>query len=91
MATAKRRLRICNERGLHARASAKFAETAEQFDSEILVMRGDAEADGKSILDLLTLAAIHGSEIRVQATGTDAEAALTSLAKLVETRFGESG
>ncbi len=87
--STERTLRIRNEKGLHARASARFAETAESFDADITVRRGEVTADGTSILDLLLLAAPHGSEISVHASGTDANAALDALAKLVRERFGE--
>lgn len=87
---AEVRLVICNPKGLHARASAKFAETAARFDAQITVGRDDACADGASILDLLALAATPGTEIRIRATGSDAEAALRALTSLVEGRFGET-
>lgn len=84
-----RRLKILNEKGLHARASAKFVETSEGFDAEILVARDGLEVSGDSIMGLLMLAAARGSEIEVSAEGPEAEAALAALADLVEGMFGE--
>lgn len=84
------RLRICNRRGLHARASARFVTTASGFEATLLVSRaGGEEVEGTSILGLMMLAAAKGDEITVTATGTDAGAALEAIRALVESRFGE--
>ncbi|MAP94393.1 MAG: HPr family phosphocarrier protein [Ponticaulis sp.] len=80
---------ICNERGLHARASAAFARLAQTHNADIIVERAGVEADGKSIMDLLMLAASKGCEIEISATGPDAEPAISELSELVENRFGE--
>lgn len=85
----ERVLEIVNERGLHARPSARFAETAARFDAEIIIHHDGESALGDSILDLLTLAASKGAKLMVHAEGTEAEAALDALATLVESRFGE--
>ena len=80
---------ICNTRGLHARASAKFVKLASSFDSEIQVTRDGTTVDARSIMGLLMLGAGPGSTIEISAEGTDAEAAVTALAELVGCRFDE--
>ena len=90
MAAAERCLKIPYRKGLHARASARFTEVAERFESTVTVSRDGIDADGRSILDLLLLAAPMGSSIRVCAKGPDAETAVAALAELVEDGFGES-
>jgi len=82
-------LPIINVRGLHARASAKFAAAARAFDADIKVSKDDYEVDAESLMGLMMLAAGPGSEILVRAEGPDAEAALTALAELVANKFGE--
>jgi phosphocarrier protein HPr len=85
-----RTLDIINKRGLHARASSKFALLAGQFeDANILVSREDQEVAGDSIMDLMMLAAGIGSQIEVSASGARAQEALDALAALVSDRFGE--
>lgn len=85
----ERVLRIVNSRGLHARASARFADEAAHHDATVSVHLDGEEAAGDSILDLLTLAAAKGADITVRAEGTEAEAALDGLEALVKSRFGE--
>eukprot|EP01038_Epipyxis_sp_PR26KG_P008791 gene8791-11873_t len=86
-----RTIEIINKRGLHARASSKFALLAGEFaDSRVMVGREDQEVDGESIMDLMMLAAGIGSEITVSAEGPRAEAALDALCELVANRFGEA-
>jgi phosphocarrier protein HPr len=80
---------IVNKKGLHARASAKFVQTAEQFNAAIIVTRGHETVGGTSIMGLMMLAAATGSTITIQATGKQAQAALDALVALVENRFGE--
>lgn len=80
---------ICNQKGLHARASAAFSRTAQEFASNIQVTRAGMEADGKSIIELLSLGAGQGYEIEISATGDDAELAVQALIDLVNNRFGE--
>ena len=82
-------LAITNERGLHARASAKFVELVEGFDAEALVRRDGMEVGGDSIMGLLMLAAANGTEIEVETSGTEAEALAAALKALVEDKFGE--
>ncbi len=84
-----RELEIVNNRGLHARASAKFVQLAETFDAEIRVSREGQTVPGTSIMGLMMLAAAPGCCIRVETAGPDAEAALEALAALVADGFGE--
>ena len=86
---ATRRLLIVNERGLHARAAAKFVATAGSFTSEITVYKDGTSVSGRSIMGLMMLAAGPGSTITVSAAGSDAGAALDALASLVGNRFDE--
>ncbi len=88
--SANRRLEIINEKGLHARASAKFVETAERFNARALVSKDGQSVSADSIMGLLMLAASTGTAIDVAAEGPDAEALLDALEQLVEGRFGES-
>lgn len=85
----RRRFEIVNEKGLHARASARFVETVEQFDAQAVVSREGLTASGDSIMGLLMLAAARGSVIDVSTTGADAEALADALQALVAGRFGE--
>ena len=80
---------IANERGLHARASARFVKCAERFDAVVTVSKDQVTVGGTSIMGLMMLAAAAGSTIRVTVEGPEAEAALAALAALVESRFGE--
>jgi phosphocarrier protein len=82
-------LTIRNQKGLHARAAAKFVKCAERFACEVTVARQDMAVSGRSILGLMMLGAVLGSEIEVQASGPDAATALAALAELVEGRFEE--
>ena len=84
-----RDLTIVNKRGLHARASARFVQTAERFDVTITVAKDQAVVAGTSIMDLMMLAAGPGSVIRVTAEGKDATEALAALETLLAERFGE--
>jgi phosphocarrier protein HPr len=84
-----RELKLVNKKGLHARASARFVQTVQQFNAEVKVKRGDETAGGDSIMSLLMLAAPYGSLITVTATGKEAEHALDALEKLLAERFGE--
>ena len=82
-------LNICNARGLHARASAKFVKLASSFDSEIKVSRDGVTVDARSIMGLLMLGAGKGSEVGVVAEGPDAQQAIDALIDLVARRFDE--
>jgi phosphocarrier protein HPr len=82
-------LKIVNQRGLHARAAAKFTSLAEVFEAEITVSNGRESVGGRSIMGLLLLAAAQGTEITVTYDGKDANAAMTAVAALVADGFGE--
>ena len=82
-------LGICNARGLHARASAKFVKLASGFDSEIHVTRDGVTVDARSIMGLLMLGAGIGCSIDVSAEGPDAEEAMEALTDLVARKFDE--
>ena len=82
-------MKICNQRGLHARASAKFVQCAGKFDADIRVSKDGHVVGGTSIMGLMMLAAANGADIHISAEGPEAEEALAALAELVETRFGE--
>ena len=86
---AERRLRIANQRGLHARAAAKFVKCVSQFTAEVTVRKDGQSVTGQSIMGLMMLGAGIGSEITISATGADATAAIDALAELVEGKFGE--
>ena len=83
-----RELLIVNKRGLHARASARFVQTAEAFDAELTISRDGMTVGGQSIMGLMMLAASKGTTIEVAATGNDADAALDAIENLVANRFG---
>jgi phosphocarrier protein HPr len=82
-------LTICNKKGLHARASARFVQTVEKFDADVRVMRGSEVVGGTSIMGLMMLAASPGTTITVEATGKEAAEVIEALAALIESRFGE--
>ena len=84
-----RRATIVNQRGLHARAAARFVREAEQFDACIQVSNGDTTVSGTSIMGLMMLAAGRGCEIRLTAQGAQAVQALDALAALVAAGFDE--
>jgi phosphocarrier protein HPr len=84
-----RTLLIKNQRGLHARAAARFVKCAEQFDAEVKVAKKDAVVSGLSIMGLMMLAAGPGTMIEVTATGAEAQQAIDALAALVDDKFGE--
>ena len=86
----RRELAICNKRGLHARAAARFVQCAERFDAEITVTKDGNTVGGTSIMGLMMLAAAAGSTIQVSASGPEAAAALDALSELVADRFGEA-
>jgi phosphocarrier protein HPr len=84
-----REMPIINRKGLHARATAKFVQCVEQFESAITVSKGGETVGGTSIMGILTLGAGIGSSIVVTAQGPDAEAALEAIGALVANRFLE--
>ncbi len=84
-----RTLRIINEKGLHARASARFVEVVEAHDARAEVLKDGLSVSGDSIMGLLMLAASRGTTIEVQTSGTEAGKLADALEALVAARFGE--
>ena len=89
MASLRRTLPIINQRGLHARASAKFVKCAEGFDAAISVSKDGQSVPGTSIMGLMMLAASMGTSVDVETSGPQAEAAMTALEALVASKFDE--
>jgi phosphocarrier protein HPr len=89
MASITKELPIINQRGLHARASAKFVKCAEGFNAAITVSRDGQTVPATSIMGLMMLAASIGTSITVEASGPEAEAAMASLEQLVAAKFDE--
>ena len=89
MAAISKELAIVNQRGLHARASAKFVKCAEGFDANITVTRDGQTVPATSIMGLMMLAAAMGTSIVVEASGPQAAAAIAALESLVASRFDE--
>ncbi|MFN4101405.1 MAG: HPr family phosphocarrier protein [Pararhodobacter sp.] len=87
--SAEKVLKIVNEKGLHARASAKFVEVVEAHDAQAEVEKDGMSVSGDSIMGLLMLAASRGTEIRVRTKGDQAAPLMEALAHLVANRFGE--
>ncbi|HSZ83894.1 MAG TPA: HPr family phosphocarrier protein [Polyangia bacterium] len=85
----QREVRIRNKLGLHARAAVKFVQLANQFRCEVKVRKDGNDANGKSIMGLLTLVAAMGSSMTIVCEGDDADKAVGALAKLVDDGFGE--
>jgi phosphocarrier protein len=90
LGTTERHLQIINEKGLHARASAKFVEVVERFDARAEVEKDGMVVSGDSIMGLLMLAASPGTSIEVRTSGPQATELADALEKLVSDRFGES-
>jgi phosphocarrier protein len=80
---------ICNRKGLHARASAKFVKCAEGFDAKVRVMRDGNAVEGTSIMGLMMLAAGPGTVITIEADGPEGPEAIEALVALVQSGFGE--
>lgn len=89
MPTLVREMNITNQRGLHARASAKFVKCAEGFNADISVSRDGQTVPGTSIMGLMMLAASIGTQIMVEASGPEADAAMSALEDLVTRKFDE--
>ena len=85
----RRRVKIVNRRGLHARAAAKFVKVAEQFVVEIEVVKDDLKVPGTSIMGLMMLAAATGSTLEIRTRGREARPALAALVALIESGFDE--
>jgi phosphocarrier protein HPr len=88
-ASAERKVTICNRRGLHARAAARFVKLAFEFAAEVTVAKNGTTVSGRSIMGLMMLAAGPGTEIKLHATGPDAERAVAALAALISGGFDE--
>ena len=87
--SVRRTVTIINERGLHARAAAKFVKLAEAFDAEITVSREGNSVSGVSIMGLMMLAATPGTQLDISAVGPEARPAVEALVTLIEKRFDE--
>jgi phosphocarrier protein HPr len=85
----EKRVQIVNQKGLHARASAKFAAMALTFNAEVTVTKDGVTVNGCSIMGLLMLGAPIGQSILIRAKGVDAAKAVSSLEQLVSSKFGE--
>ena len=89
MPTSSHVFTILNDKGLHARASARFVEVVEKFESEVIVEKDGLKASGSSIMGLLMLAASKGTSIKVTLNGNDAEELVLALEELINSKFGE--
>lgn len=85
----EKEIEIVNKLGLHARASGKFSQLANQYDCEVWVSKNDKTINGKSIMGLMMLAASMGSFVKIKTFGIDEEAAMDALCNLIEEKFGE--
>ena len=84
-----RNVTVINQLGLHARAATRLVNCASDFDSEIMVRKGQRAVNGKSIMGVLTLAAAIGTELTIEAEGADEQQAIDALIRLINNRFGE--
>ena len=92
MPSVSREVVVSNKLGLHARPAMQFVDVANGFTSNIIVKRGGDEpweADGKSVMHMITLEAVEGTPLRIEADGDDAQQAVDALAQLFEDKFGE--
>ena len=92
MPTVSKEVTVANERGLHARPAMQFVDVANGFTSSVKVIRGGTdplEVDGKSVMQMITLEAVQGTPLRIEAEGQDAAAAVEKLAELFDSNFGE--
>jgi phosphocarrier protein HPr len=80
---------ICNQRGLHARASARFVKMAALYDADVRVRKNGTEVSGRSIMGLMMLAAAPGAVVELSASGPQAAEAVNALADLIECKFNE--
>jgi phosphotransferase system HPr (HPr) family protein len=88
--TIRRSVKVNNPNGMHARPAEVFVKTALQYQARIEVIKDSQRVDGKSILNILTLAVEQGTELCLEATGPDAQAALDALAELFKLNFAEN-
>lgn len=92
MPTVSREVIVSNKLGLHARPAMQFVDLANQFTSAVMVYKGGeepCEADGKSVMQMIILAATEGTPLRIEANGDDAAQAVQQLFDLFESKFGE--
>jgi phosphocarrier protein len=92
MPTAAKDVVVLNKLGLHARPAMQFVDLANRYSSDIKVIKGGpepGEADGKSVMQMIILASVEGTPMRIEAKGADASEAVEQLAKLFEDKFGE--
>ena len=89
MQSAKASVTIQNRLGLHARPAMSFVDTANTFDAAIKVHKGEQTVDGKSIMQLMMLAATQGTELEISAEGNDADDAIQALTELIDRNFDE--
>jgi len=82
-------IQIINRLGLHARAATKLVQTASQFKADVHIVKDGQRVSGKSILGVMMLAAAKGSQIAIEANGSDEEQAINALTSLINERFGE--
>lgn len=87
----RRVVTVCNQKGLHARAAAKFVKLAESFDAQVTVEKSETRVPGSSIMGLMMLAAGPGCDIEIEAIGPEAQGAVDALANLVAGKFDEDG
>jgi len=86
--SASRTVTVVNPRGFHARPAGEFVRMAREFESTVSLAKSNERIDGKSILDILTLAAVEGTELEVSAIGSDADEAVSRLAEFIASGFG---
>ncbi len=85
----RKKLVIANELGMHVRPASLFARTAGKFNASVMVKKGEQHVDGKSIMQLLMLGALQGTEIIVEAEGDDSDEAMAAIEEIVQNNFGE--
>jgi phosphocarrier protein len=85
----EKKVAIINRLGLHARAAAKFVKLANRFKASVKIEKDGIQIDGKSILGILTLAAVQGTEVKLMIHGEDEKSAMKALVSLIENRFEE--
>ena len=86
----ERTVQIVNKNGLHARPAAEIVKISAGFQSEITLVKDGMEVNGKSIMGVMMLAAEYGSHLLLRADGMDEQDAVSAIAKLIESKFGES-
>ncbi len=89
MSTVVREVSVVNEQGVHARPSHAIVECASRFQAEVALIHDGRRADARSILSVMTLGAVRGASIRIEASGEEAEVAATALADLFDSGFAE--